>query len=87
MKSMSVNPFLKRMEPMGYSLPLDKMTTSEKLAALELLWEDLCQCPDNIASPAWHGKVLADREEKISDGASSFSDLNEAKRRIGKATK
>lgn len=63
----------------------DKMTIPEKLAAIELLWDDLCRIPKAVPSPQWHGNVLAEREKSISDGDASFSDLNEAKKRIGKA--
>ncbi len=71
---------------MGFSLPLDKMTTAEKLAAIELLWEDLCKHTENMPTIPWHGTVLSEREKQISGDKSSFSDLSEAKRRIRDAT-
>ena len=71
---------------MGFSLPLNKMTVPEKLATMELLWEDLCRCPEDIPACPWHGKVLADREKSISEGKSTFSDLNKAKERIRNVT-
>ena len=71
---------------MGISLPLDKMTTSEKLVAIELLWEDLCKHAENMPTIPWHGTILSEREKKISGGKSSFSDLSEAKGRIQGAT-
>ena len=71
---------------MGISLHLDRMTTSEKLAAIELLWEDLCKHTENVPTIPWHGTVLSEREKKISGGELSFSDLSEAKGRIQGAT-
>jgi hypothetical protein len=37
-------------------LPLDKMTTEDKLAVMEQLWEDLCRNPESVPSPSWHGQ-------------------------------
>ena len=71
---------------MSFPLSLDKMTVPEKLAAIELLWNDLCRIPEDVPSPQWHGEILAQREKKVLDGKASFSDLNEAKKRIGKTT-
>ena len=72
---------------MGTMLPLDKMTTSEKLLEMERLWDDLCRNPEDVSSPDWHEAVLAEREKQVSQGKMGFTDLNEAKRRIRKATR
>lgn len=72
---------------MGFSLPLDKMTISEKLATMELLWEDLCRLNENIPPFSWHGQILKEREKLISEGKATFSNLNDAKTRIRDATK
>lgn len=72
---------------MGFSLPLDKMTISEKLATMELLWEDLCRLNENIPPFPWHGQILKEREKLISEGKATFSNLNDAKTRIRDATK
>ena len=71
---------------MNMPLSPENMTIPEKLAAVELLWDDLCRSPEDVPSPEWHGKILAEREKKLLDGDVSFSDLNEAKKRIRKAT-
>ncbi|MFQ5918048.1 MAG: addiction module protein [Candidatus Binatia bacterium] len=71
---------------MNIPLPLDKMSVSEKLLAIELLWDDLCRSPEDVPSPEWHKAVLAEREKKVLDGGASFCDLDEAKKRIRKAT-
>jgi len=72
---------------MGSALPLDKMTTSEKLQEMEHLWDDLCRNPEDVPSPAWHEAVLAERERQLAQGKISFIDLDEAKDRIRRATR
>jgi len=71
---------------MKLTLPLDKMTTEEKLLALEEIWEDLCRIPDNIPSPAWHGSVLEERQQRVEEGSSAFVEWARAKQNIRDAT-
>ncbi len=72
---------------MGITLPLDKMTTSEKLMEMERLWDDLCRNPQDVPSPPWHEAVLAERERQLAQGKMRFVSLHEAKERIRKATR
>lgn len=58
------------------------MTTEEKLQVMEQLWEDLCRDERQVASPGWHGDVLAAREARIARGEAHFSDLEEVKARL-----
>ncbi len=67
---------------MAVILPLDQMTTSDKLRALEEIWDDLCRTPENVPAPSWHGDVLRAREDRINEGTSQFIDWTEAKRKI-----
>ncbi len=67
---------------MEVEIPLDKMTTLDKLRALERIWDDLQRNPGDIPSPSWHDDVLQAREERIKEGSSQFMDWSEAKRRI-----
>jgi hypothetical protein len=67
---------------MQIAIPLDRMTVSEKLSALEEIWADLSQTQDAIPSPDWHADVLQVRENKIQEGKAKFLDLDEAKRRV-----
>ena len=46
---------------MSTDISIDSMSTAEKLALLERLWEDLSRRPENGPSPAWHGTVLSER--------------------------
>jgi hypothetical protein len=63
-------------------LPLDQMTTEEKLRAMEALWADLTRKADSFESPAWHGEVLRERDQRIAEGKESFVDWDEAKRQL-----
>jgi hypothetical protein len=68
---------------MEFVLPLDKKSTSDKLAAMERLWEDLCHTAESVQSP-WHGDVLSAREKRLKEGKSKFTSFDEAKDRISK---
>ena len=37
------------------------MTREEKLAALDIIWEQLAAEPSSFVSPAWHEQVLQER--------------------------
>ena len=63
-------------------IPLDRMSTSEKVRALEEIWEDLRRNPEEVPSPGWHADVLAAREDRLRRGASKVEDWAEAKRGI-----
>jgi len=69
---------------MHVTIPLDKMTTEDKLRAIEDIWEDLLRTPEEIPSPAWHADVLRAREDRVREGSSQFGDWGNAKRRIRK---
>jgi hypothetical protein len=67
---------------MNVVLPLDRMTTIEKLQVMEALWEDLSKKSDEFVSPAWHGKILSERDKSLSESKDSIHDWNDAKERI-----
>src|SRR5258706_16254055 len=68
-------------------LPLEEMTLKEKLAAMELLWEDLVRAPESVESPKWHQDVLDDRSQRVAEGTSQFTDWEQAKAEIRKKLK
>ena len=72
---------------MDFVLPIEKMTTADKIAAMELLWEDLCKNPESVPSPSWHKDVLSARKERVEEGKTEFSSLDAAKKRIREATR
>ncbi|MBU4200958.1 MAG: addiction module protein [Verrucomicrobia bacterium] len=69
------------------TMVIGKMTTSDKLRAIEEIWNDLQRTPKEIPFPAWHGDVLRARETRVQEGASRYGDWNEAKSRIREQTR
>jgi len=68
---------------MKIELPLEKMSVSEKLSAIEYIWDDICRDKtDSFHPPTWHKDVLEAREECIKNGDGKFSDLAEVKKRL-----
>ena len=72
---------------MDLTLPIEQMTTAEKIRALEAIWESLCRQPNDVPSPSWHGDILEKRARSVQDGTSQFTDWAEAKQKIRDATK
>ena len=67
---------------MDISLPLDKMSSLDKIAVMEKLWDDLCRDSESIPSPKWHKEVLEAREKEVNEGKAKFSTFDRAKERI-----
>ena len=63
-------------------LPLDQMTTEEKLRAMEALWADLSRNADSFESPAWHADVLRERDQRIAEGKEPSTEWEVAKRKL-----
>jgi hypothetical protein len=59
---------------------LKKMSTSERLQAMEVLWDSFQYEGDEIETPAWHEKILQERKAKIAGGEAKFITLAELKR-------
>lgn len=67
---------------MAVTLPLETMSTQEKIQLMESIWEDLCSRADTFSSPAWHEKVLDEREVAVKRGEDNFVDWDTAKNNI-----
>ncbi|MBI4650141.1 addiction module protein [Candidatus Desantisbacteria bacterium] len=67
---------------MEITLPLEQMSTDEKIRTMENLWDDLCKKAESLSSPSWHKNVLHEREERIKSGDDKFMDWNKAKKHI-----
>lgn len=63
---------------MAVDLPLAEMSVDDKLQAMEQLWADLSQKPEQLVSPAWHGEVLRSRREQVQQGQASFQSWDAA---------
>jgi hypothetical protein len=64
---------------MPITLPLKKMSRSEKLMAMEALWADLSRDESKIVSPAWHALALSEAERLVKSGKAKFMDWDKAK--------
>jgi len=64
---------------MSLALPLDQMTTEEKLVAMEELWANLTSNQEKFKSPAWHESALNEREKRTAEGFERPVDWDEAK--------
>lgn len=69
---------------MALVIHVDKMSTSEKIAAMEAIWQSLSGVPSDVPSPPWHGEVLKAREESIQSGNAAFGDWEECKKELRK---
>jgi hypothetical protein len=67
---------------MNATLDLRLMSVPDKLKLMEDLWRDLSQNEPAIASPEWHGDVLAERERKLASGEDTLLDWETAKREL-----
>jgi hypothetical protein len=65
---------------MNTALDMGKLTQTEKLRAMEELWEDLTRSADDYPSPEWHGAVLREREQALKTGKDEFVQWEDAKR-------
>lgn len=57
---------------------IEKMSISEKLQAMESLWNSL-QEEKTLVSPQWHAQILASRTAKIAEGSAKFVSLDALK--------
>lgn len=67
---------------MSINLPLEQMTTAEKLRVMEDIWADLTRSEQEFESPAWHESALREREERMRSGEESPVDWETAKREL-----
>jgi hypothetical protein len=67
---------------MKYNLPLDQMSTAEKLELMEALWMDLSKNPADIPIPAWHEEALHQREQDLREGRDQIRDWEDVKKEL-----
>ncbi|KAA3617884.1 MAG: addiction module antitoxin RelB [Calditrichaeota bacterium] len=63
-------------------LNINKMSISEKLKTMEVLWDDICRNTPDFSSPQWHENVLKAREKNLREGKDNFVDWDRAKKDI-----
>jgi hypothetical protein len=55
------------------------LTPSERLQAMEVLWDTICHDEIPLEPPIWHKKILADRERILASGDAEFVTMEELK--------
>jgi hypothetical protein len=63
-------------------LPLDSMSVGDKLDVMEKVWASLKESEADLASPEWHGELLAELRALHAEGEAKFSDWADVKRRV-----
>jgi putative addiction module component (TIGR02574 family) len=64
---------------------IERMSLSERLKTMELLWRSMSAQPEKLQSPAWHKKILEKRLAKIDAGKGKFLTLAQLKKRLSAA--
>lgn len=67
---------------MSVLLHLQDMSNEEKIEAMELLWNELCENAEEIPSPVWHGDVLSARVNALKNKDEEILDWDTAKAQI-----
>ena len=66
------------------AVEIDRMSGTEKVQAMELLWRSMTLEPHKMESPGWHKKILARRLAKVEAGKGEFLTLAQLKKRLTK---
>jgi len=66
---------------MSSEIPLDSMSTVEKLKVIESVWASLGD-PSELPVPNWHREILAERRRRIESGEATISSWEDAKKRL-----
>jgi putative addiction module component (TIGR02574 family) len=61
---------------------IETMSATERLQAMEQIWNSLNRCGDEIPSPDWHQDVLAQRKAQAEDGGAKFLTLAQLRSRL-----
>lgn len=61
---------------------ISRMSSSERLETMELLWESLAREGVDCPSPEWHGRVLAERSAIIESGKAVWLTVDELQLRL-----
>lgn len=60
---------------------VDRMTSLEKIRAMEQLWDALTRDSELPASPHWHGEELQRRASRIQENKLNYLSLDQLKER------
>ena len=63
---------------------ISRMSSSERVEAMELLWESFATEGIDHPSPDWHGKVLSERSEIIDSDKATWLSIDELQAHLTK---
>jgi len=69
---------------MSITLPIDKMSTTDCIQAMEDLWDVLTHEKNEIESPSWHENILNARKKRIESGKAKFLTIEDLKQQYKK---
>ena len=61
---------------------ISRMSSRERVEAMELLWESFSKEGIDYPSPDWHGEVLAERSKMIESGNAAWLTVDELQARL-----
>jgi hypothetical protein len=64
------------------SSEIDRMSVTERVQAMDQLWDSLTRDGGEIPSPDWHHDVLADRKARAQLGEAKFLTLAQLRSRL-----
>lgn len=64
------------------SSQIEKMSVTERLQAMDQLWDSLTHDGNEIPSPDWHQDVLTDRKARAQSGEAKFLTLAQLRSRL-----
>jgi hypothetical protein len=59
------------------TVEIEKMSTRERLVAMEQLWDALCREGAEPPSPSWHDSILAQRKARMESTEARFFTLEQ----------
>lgn len=60
------------------------MSPSQRVLAMEALWESMCGDQEEIESPGWHEQILVERRDRIARGEGRFVTLEQLRETLGR---
>jgi putative addiction module component (TIGR02574 family) len=63
---------------------IERMSPTERLRTMELLWRSISAEPGKLKSPAWHKTVLQRRLAKVASGKGKFLTIAQLKQRLAR---
>ncbi|HEY8902843.1 MAG TPA: addiction module protein [Chthoniobacterales bacterium] len=61
---------------------IERMSVTERLQAIELLWTSVVASNATVSSPSWHQEVLSVRRAKVNSGEGRFLSISELRARL-----